>query len=290
MTGSCDVHFAFLTSALHPALYEDDLLAVRALEARGSTVAPVRWDTTTREQLEGFDVVVMRSPWDWFTRRDEFRAFLTMLHELKTRVVNAPAVLSAFGDKRYLATLQASGVPVVPTVVLAPDELHRVPAELRARGWAQAVLKPAFTAAAFDATRVAVDQPEAPVVPTLAPSERWILQPFMRSITEAGEWSFLFFGGQFSHAVKKQPKQGDWRVQSMHGGQSTPVEAPSELISQATSILERAAPETTYARVDGVVEAGTLLLMELEVVEPELFLRFSPQAPQRFADALLAAR
>ncbi len=284
------MRFAFLTSARFLTLYEDDLLAVQALQARGSTVEPVRWDTATREQLERFEVVVMRTPWDWFTRRDEFRSFLSMLHELRTRVVNPPAVLSEFGDKRYLATLQARGVPVVPTVVLTPDELHRVPLELATRGWSDAVLKPAFTANAFDAVRVSARQQEAPQVPTLAPSERWILQPFMPAIIEDGEWSFLFFGGQFSHAVKKRPKGGDWRVQSSHGGQSAPEDAPAELVAQASSILERSAPNTTYARVDGVVDHGQLLVMELELVEPELFLRFSPTAPERFADALLATR
>jgi hypothetical protein len=88
--------------------------------------------------------------------------------------------------------------------------------------------------------------------------------------------------------VKKVPRPGDWRVQHEHGGVSTPYAAPASLVEQARAILTTAVPNTLYARVDGVVVDARLLLMELELVEPELFFRFEPSAPARFADALLS--
>jgi glutathione synthase/RimK-type ligase-like ATP-grasp enzyme len=247
----------------------------------------VQWDSATPATLSAFDAVVVRSPWDWFKRRVEFRAFLAGLPQVTCPVFNAPQVLSQFADKRYLASLEARGVAVVPTVVL--PSLAAAPDALRERGWTEAVLKPSFTANAFDAHRfhardvVEVCARAAP----LPGGDAWLLQPYLPQV-QGGELSFIFLGDDFSHAVKKVPRAGDWRVQHEHGGVSAPCSAPDALVQQARAILTTAAPNTLYARVDGVVVDGRLLLMELELVEPELFFRFEPTAPGRFADALLS--
>lgn len=281
---------AFLTAAAWPALYEDDRLAAAALTAHGVTVTPVVWTETSEAALERFDAVVMRSPWDWYRRRDEFRAFLSLLRRVRTRVFNPPALMVELADKAVLPRLATErGVRVVPTEVLAPDELSRVPALLEARGWRRAVLKPAFTANAygarrFDAADVARAVAEASQVDAGGP---WLLQPYVEAIAD-GELSFVFFDGVFSHAVRKRPKAGDWRVQHEHGGEARPYAASAADITEATELLARAAPGTLYARVDAVPYEGALHLMELEVVEPELFFRFEPGAAERFAAALLA--
>jgi glutathione synthase/RimK-type ligase-like ATP-grasp enzyme len=284
------VRVAFLTAEPWKDLWEDDRRAVAPLAQRGLEVVPVCWDRTTRDELERFEAVVMRSPWDWFTRRPEFRVFLRSLHSVRTRVLNSPAVLEDYADKRYLPRLEALGVPVVPTVVLTPGELGTVPAVLRERGWPQGVLKPAFTAGAFDAHRVTEhDVDLATRMPVLPSDERWLVQPFMPGIVDDGEWSLIFFGGRFSHAVKKAAKAGDWRVQELWGGQVRSIEAPQALVDQARTTLERAAVGTLYARVDGVMDGEVFRLMELELVEPDLYLRCAGGAEERFADALVSA-
>jgi glutathione synthase/RimK-type ligase-like ATP-grasp enzyme len=281
---------AFLTAEQWSDLYADDRLLLAPLARRGVEVVPVRWDQATQEQLETFEAVVMRSPWDWFKRRDEFRRFLRSLHDLETLVLNAPRVLSDYADKLYLPRLEAVGVPVVPTVVLSHHDLTRVPALMRERGWTEGVLKPAFTANAFDAHRVTpLDGDLAQRLAPLPHDERWLLQPFMSAITDEGEWSLLFFGGRFSHAVKKSVAPGDWRVQEYWGGEVRAVEVSPTMLAQAATTLERAAPGTLYARVDGVMVEGVFRLMELELVEPDLYLRCAPGAEERFADALLTA-
>lgn len=280
---------AFLTAAAWPALYDDDRLAADALATRGATVTPVVWTDTSEAALSAFDAVVMRTPWDWYRRRDEFRAFLGLLRRVRARVFNPPDVMVEFADKAVLPRLAAErGVRVVPTEVLAPGELHRVPELLGARGWTRAVLKPAFTANAFGARRfdvadVARAVAEAAQVDAGGP---WLLQPYVEAIAE-GEKSFVFFDGVFSHAVLKRPKAGDWRVQVEHGGAAQPYAASPAEVSEATELLRRAAPGTLYARVDAVPYGGALHLMELEVVEPELFFRFEPEAAGRFASALV---
>jgi glutathione synthase/RimK-type ligase-like ATP-grasp enzyme len=288
------MRIAFLTCAALPDLWDDDRLAAEELSRRGHTVEPLVWNAEgTFERLEGFDLAVVRNPWDWFHHRAAFRAFLERLRAVGPRVVNTPSTLVAFADKSYLARLGAKGLRVVPTVELGVAELApRLETVLAEQGWSRAVLKPAFTANAvgaqvFDAGDVARALEAAARVP-LEPGETWLLQPFIPSIA-AGEQSFLFFGGAFSHAVRKRPKPGDWRVQHEYGGSSEPFDPPRAAVEEATQLLLGAAPGTTYARVDAVEVNGRLHLMELEVVEPELFFRHHPLAAARFADALLSA-
>ncbi|MFT3713177.1 MAG: hypothetical protein QM817_36445 [Archangium sp.] len=286
------MRFAFLTCARFPQLWDDDQLAANEVRRRGHHVEPVIWNAPgVLAHLDTFDAVVVRNPWDWFNHREAFRAFLNSLSSCRARVVNDAATLQAFADKTYLTKLEARGVAVVPTVELAPSELKTALAStLAAKNWKRAVLKPAFTANAigaqvFDAgTELDATLAAAASVP-LATGEKWLVQPFIPSIAE-GERSFIFFGGVFSHAVKKIPKAGDWRVQHDYGGTSTSFTPERSAIEQATQLLALAAPGTAYARVDAVDIGGKLHLMELEVVEPELFFRHEPKSVERFADQL----
>ncbi len=281
------VRIGFLTSDKFRQLYEDDRSCASELERRGHSVTALVWLESSVSVLDAYDLIVMRTPWDWFNHRAQFRAFLESLRSTRARVVNAPAQLLEFADKTYLPRLQARGVAVVPSEQLTPTELHRVPALLAERGWKSAVLKPAFTANAVGARRF--ESSDAPrVIAELgvpADGEPWLLQPFMPSIAE-GELSFIFFGGVFSHAVRKRPTTNEWRVQDSYGGVSAPHAASPGEIEEATSILAQSAPGTIYARVDAVEWKGRLHLMELELVEPELFFRHAPRSPFLFANSL----
>jgi glutathione synthase/RimK-type ligase-like ATP-grasp enzyme len=115
-----------------------------------------------------------------------------------------------------------------------------------------------------------------------------LIQPYLPEIESHGEWSLIFFDGELSHAVKKKPKAGDFRVQDDFGGTVTPETPPAFVVDGARRVLEAAGEEFLYARVDGVVSEslGGFLVNELEVVEPELFLRFDAGAPERFAAAI----
>ena len=279
---------AFITASHLASLYEDDRLAATGLMERGLTVTPVIWNTATPEQLSEFDAVVMRTPWDWFQRRDEFRGFLARLRKVRTPVFNSPLVLNGFADKQYLPALARRGVPVVQTFVLEQGELEHIPEMMDEHGWSEAVLKPAFTACACDTYRFARHRAAEAVADavSLDATERWLVQPYIPEILQ-GELSFVFFDGLFSHAVKKIPPPGEWRVQELHGGLIEPIDVGPELVSQAASIFNAAVSGTLYGRVDGVLVDGRLTLMELELVEPELYFRFEPRAAARFADALV---
>jgi glutathione synthase/RimK-type ligase-like ATP-grasp enzyme len=115
-----------------------------------------------------------------------------------------------------------------------------------------------------------------------------LVQAFAPEIERSGEWSFVFFGGAFSHAVLKRPAPGDFRVQTELGGSAVPLDPPPALLDQAATVMGKVQGRWLYARVDGIERDGRLVVLELEMIEPFLFLGQDPQAPARFADAILA--
>ena len=278
----------FVTARFLDGLFFDDALAARALEARGCTVTPVVWNE--RFDARAFDALVIRSPWDWYKHRPAVRAFLASLASTPVRVCNPPAMLERYADKTYFRHLDTLGVATVPTAFFTPARLDEVAGVMEQRRWRRAVLKPSFTANAYGAQRFEADDVMRVIeVAKQHPVDsEWMLQPYVEGIESEGEWSLVFFAGVFSHAVRKQPKGGDFRVQPDHGGSSALAEPPAPLVAAAQHAIDAAVPDALYARVDGVVHDSRFCVMELEVVEPELFFRLHPQAPERFADALLA--
>ncbi len=276
---------AFVTYAERPEGQPDDLLTLAPLAARGIAVTPAVWSDTAVEWT-GFDAVVVRSPWDYFHHLDAFLAWLDRLEQAGTRLFNPPSILRPNTDKAYLRRLEAQGVPVVPTAW--PSEQDRLADVLAARGWDEAVVKPAVSGGAFETwrtNRAGADEAQERFE-KLRRRGAVLVQPYLPAIETGGEASLVYFNGQFSHALVKRPKAGDFRVQPQHGGQQTGFQPDAALVQQGAEVLA-VLPETPlYARVDGVVQHGTLLLMELEVTEPHLYLGTSAGAAERFADAL----
>jgi glutathione synthase/RimK-type ligase-like ATP-grasp enzyme len=269
---------AFLTSEELSSLTDDDRLAIPHLEARGVRVVPAVW-TDERADLGAFDLVVIRSPWDW---QREPRRFATRLASVP-RLENRGA--ERWLDKRYLRDLAARGARVVPTEVLASPE------EVVECKYPRAVLKPALGAGGHRTFRF--DAADAPRVAELARDARvegaLILQPYVEEVETDGEWSIVFFDGEYSHALKKRAAPGEFRVHVEWGGTVEPATPPPAILADARRALEASGERFLYARVDGIVSErlGGFCLTELEVVEPELFLRLDPGAPERFADAVL---
>jgi len=271
---------AFLTSRELAGLTADDRLAVTALEAEGVSVTAAVWNEPGLD-LRGFDLVVIRSPWDWYHHVAAFDRFLGGLEGLPLENRNARRFL----DKRYLAEL---GARVVPTRLLsAGDSLDDA---VRASGWKRLVLKPSLSAGAhrtvlFDAASVAEHAALFDAIVREGPA---MLQPYVEEIERAGEWSLIFFDGVFSHAIVKRPASGDFRVQEEFGGSVEPATPSDAIVDEARRALAATGEDFLYARVDGVVsdELGGFCVTELEVVEPELFLRAHPDAPARFAAAI----
>ena len=255
-----------------------------ALEAAGIDVAPRPW--TELGNLTGIDAVLPLVAWGYHQRFAEWQALLDRMEQPGAPLMlNPPALLRWNSDKSYLAGLAAAGVPTVASrTVAALDEAAL--ADARATYGDHLVVKPLVSASADDTYKLGPDDP----IPVSVRGKRMLVQPFMPSISSSGEYSLMLFGGQFSHSIVKRPKSGDFRVQPHLGGTETPCPPPQTAIELAKSALAAAPAPAIYARVDMVEAAnGALQIMELELIEPALWLQHAPDKGEAFADAIRRA-
>jgi hypothetical protein len=237
-------------------------------------------------------LVLLRTPWDYPGHLQEFLAWTSQVAAV-TRLRNGPDVVRWNLHKGYLLDLQAGGVPIVPTRLVRRGErvdaeraIGRAARQFRAR---ELVVKPAVGINAGGALRAdACSSGLADHLCGLLGRGDALIQPFAPSVLEAGELSLVFLGGEFSHAVRKTPRRGDYRVQDNHGGTAAPCVPGARELSTARAALAIAPGKTTYARVDMVYLDDEPAVMELELIEPELFLRFWEPATVAFARAVKA--
>jgi glutathione synthase/RimK-type ligase-like ATP-grasp enzyme len=284
---SAAARVALVTNAAHPTLSADDQLLRDALAARGFLPVAARWDDAA-EEWSAYDAVVIRSCWDYHHRAAEFGAWLVALERQRARVFNPLLTLRWNTRKTYLRDLAARGVPVVPTVWVARGDEVTLAGVLRQSQWDDAVVKPTVSASAFETwrTRRAAAERDEHRFAQLARERDLMIQPYMPTIEGEGELSLIYLGGRFSHAVRKRPRPGDFRVQHEFGGTSEPMNPDADLVAQGARIVAAAPTPCLYARVDGCVADGQLTLMELELIEPSLFFGQDAGAADRFVEAL----
>jgi glutathione synthase/RimK-type ligase-like ATP-grasp enzyme len=255
-----------------------------ALRAAGAEVVAVPWTELTSS--DGYDLVLPLVTWGYHLRLPEWLAFLDQAENEGWPMVNPPKLLRWNSDKAYLAELGAKGIASVPT--LEVDHLNEaaLTAAHGVLGAEEVVIKPPVSAAAWGTFRLKAGEP----VPTEVHGKRMLVQPWLGSVVEEGEYSLILFGGRYSHCVVKRPKKGDFRVQPDHGGTMEVAEVPDGALALAEAALGAAPARATYARVDLIRgHDGDLRLMELELVEPALFLHCEPKAQARFAESILKA-
>ena len=253
-----------------------------ALAAAGLAVEQRVW--TDPGDLTGFDLILPLFAWGYQRDVAVWYALLDRLAGLP--VVNPVPVLRWNSDKAYLAELGAKGVAVVPTVEVAALDDASLAQARAALGVEEVVVKPAVSGGADGTHRVA---PGAPI-PTDALGQRRLVQPLMPGILADGEYSLFFFGGAFSHAIVKRPASGDFRVQEQFGGRETGWDASEPARLLAAAALAAAPAPPVYARVDMVGDAaGVLHIMELELIEPSLFLHHAADKGAAFGRAVYAA-
>ncbi len=281
----------FATCARMPAPTQSDAILAAALEARGARVEAAPW-SGPQAPFERADMTVVRSTWDYAEQPEAFAAWLDGLDRARGEgrpVVNAPGLMRWNMDKRYLLDLAAHGAALPPTLSAAP-EAAAIADALTGLGVERAIVKPRIGAGARGLSMVEARDPSslARAAGALKGGQA-LVQAFMPEIETRGETSMIFVDGAFSHAVVKRPKAGDIRVQEDHGGRAGPVDPPAFAVEAAGRLLDRLPEPAVYARIDGVVLDGGFQLMEVELIEPELFFTYFPSsgAAARFADALM---
>jgi glutathione synthase/RimK-type ligase-like ATP-grasp enzyme len=278
------------TSESIPNLTKDDQSLIAPLAKLGIEARPAIW-SDPRVNWRQADAVLIRSCWDYHLRLKEFLAWTFTLEQAKVRVLNPAPMLRWNTNKIYLRELEEKGVPIVPT--LWPELGFQLKQELQLRKWKRAVVKPRVSATAYRTLLTSLDNAgdAQTLINDLMSGDLMrgpgaMVQEFLEEVQSRGEWSLIFFSGQFSHAVVKTPKPGDFRSQEEFGGdiRNTP---PSESLIQTTSrALAAIHPTPLYARVDGVESRGQFRLMELELIEPALYLNLADGAAEKFADAI----
>lgn len=267
-------------------LKEDELL-IKELASKGITARRVSW-SSTEVNWEEIPALVIRTTWDYFDRFEEFCQWLESIPE-STICLNSKKIIRQNWDKFYLKILARQSVPVPPTLFIEKGSDVDVESYFDQLKTNDIVAKPAvggggrltFRINKADALQFSSD------FERYVRKERFLVQKFMPSIIAEGEVSLMFFEGKFSHSVKKRAKQGDFRVQDDFGGTVEHYIATEEEIEVARMALNCLPEDPVYARADLVYsDFGSPLLSELELIEPELWMRFHPESAGVFASAI----
>ncbi len=284
---SAACRLAVATSNKLPAFQPDDLGLAAALEGLDVASTICVW-SDAQVDWSAFDAVLIRTVWDYYKHHAAFLDWLDRLDRIGVPTINDSALLSWNSDKRYLLELAEQGVSIVPTRLASHVELAAVLATMPAR---QLVVKPSVSGGAWHTLRgTAGDAAFDTAVKHLPSQHDYLVQEFVPEIISEGEWSLLYFDGRFSHAVIKRPADGDFRVQDEFGGSIEPAQPSVGMLAGAAQALAAVARighrDPTYVRVDGVNCGDRFLIMELEMIEPFLFLGTSTNAAARLAQAV----
>ncbi|WP_406299776.1 hypothetical protein OG948_31870 [Embleya sp. NBC_00888] len=280
---------ALVTCAELPDLDPDERLLVEPLAARGIRAEAAVWNDPTVDWA-AYDLVILRSVWDYPAHRKEFVEWAASVPRLAN-----PAVVVAWNtDKTYLRDLTKAALPVVETMWLEPDSTVTLPTS------GVHVVKPAIGAGSMDTERYDLAVPEERALAAghatslLAAGRTVMVQPYLAAVDTAGESALVYFDGVFSHAVRKGPMLDGTaeEVDGLYRSERIEAREPSaaELAVAARVLTEIPVGPLLYARVDLIPAAdGTPTLLELELTEPSLFLAYSEGAAERFADTIVAA-
>jgi glutathione synthase/RimK-type ligase-like ATP-grasp enzyme len=253
-----------------------------ALRKASADVEPVPW--TSAQDLSQFDLVLPLIVWGYHLNYARWLAFLERAQGEGWHMVNPPAVLRWNGDKAYLAELSEHGVPTVPTLAVESCCDADIEEARQRFGTDWLVIKPPVSASASGTHRLGIydDLPDG------SRDRPMIIQPFIEEIGRTGEFSLMMFDGELSHTVVKRPRSGDFRVQPHYGGTTLLSAPPPGAEALAKKALAAIPGTATYARVDLIADdEGMLRIMELELIEPALFLNYEPASADLFTSAVL---
>jgi glutathione synthase/RimK-type ligase-like ATP-grasp enzyme len=272
---------------------DEDGLVQQALETRGYKVDRLAWNAPGVD-WSARDAIVFRTTWDYFHHFKAFKQWLDALPADLT-VVNPIELIRWNFDKHYLKDLTAKGVPVVESSFRCPAKAGDANTDSTLRSWCEAqggdewVLKPTISGAGRHTYRFSLADVDALEVPyrELIAEECMVLQPFQYNVLKEGEVSLMVIDGEFTHAVRKVAKPGDFRVQDDFGGTVHDHKATAEEIALAEKAIAACDPQPLYARVDILTSnEGEKVISELELIEPEMWFRKHPGAAQLLADAI----
>lgn len=278
---------AFLSISNTEGWFIDDDLVHEPLQKQGWEVQNIPWNHPTN--WNEYDVVVIRSPWDYQDHLEEFIQVLEEIDNSKALLLNNIETVKWNINKNYLFDLESKGVELVPTIKLSNPKLESIKHAFEKFQTDQIIIKPIIGANADDTYRIAKNKSSnIQEIISVFLDRECLIQPFMHNIVDEGEFSLIYFNDKLSHTILKTVGQGDYRVQEEHGGGVTPIDKTEKLlVATADKIIKTLSDIPLYARVDLVrTSVNSFALMELELIEPCLYFRFDEVAPVKFADCI----
>lgn len=271
-----------------PKLFASDQAFSAALEARDVSVIVKPWQAADFWSVaDTADAVVVRAAWDYPLDPAGFEAWLTRAERARVPVMNSPALMRWNSNKQYVFDLIGAGVRMPRTALV--EGVGDLAQAFAVAGSETAVIKPCHGASGRGVEMVTRATAEAYLEQNGGAGQAFLLQEMLPEIT-AGELSFVFVDGSFSHVVRKTPSQGEFRVNSAYGPASNAVvDVDAKLAGQAADILERLPSKPIYARIDCVERAGQLICLEAEVIEPSLFMHLHLPTAELLAEAVVSA-
>ena len=268
-------------------ILKEDRLVQQALEKRGFKVARKSWaDPNVDWRLT--KAIVFRSTWDYFHRFEAWQAWLNDVSK-QTRLINPIEMIRWNMDKHYLRDLQERGINIPETKYIETGDQITLAQLHKETGWGNTILKPCISGAARHTYKLHPGNltDHEKIFQELIQVESMMLQPFQRNVVEKGEISMMVMGGKYTHAVLKIAKPGDFRVQDDFGGTVQAYQPTLEEINFAERTVAACEPIPCYARVDIIRDNhDQLAVIELELIEPELWFRLQPNAATALATAI----
>lgn len=267
---------------------DEELTLLNFLLNKGISIERVIWNDPLVD-WGNYNLAILKSPWDYTDHLADFKQWLNHLESLGIQLLNPYDKVRWNMDKHYLQEIADTGLPVISSVFLEKGTVLDLDSLMTSFEVDKLIIKPCVSAGARDtyiltAENFAGYQEQ---INGLLKENAFIVQPFMKEIFK-GEWSFLFFNGVYSHCLLKVPKDGEFRVQYYYGGSVNVQETADQYIQEASAYVKQFAEGCLYARVDGLVVNGKLNLMELELIEPYLFLNTHEESLDNYYQALLA--
>ena len=260
----------------------DDHLLVQELKERGFEVSEISWHKEC--DWKQFDLVLTRTPWDYSAHEKKFKEVLKTIHQATT-LLNPIDIMLWNMEKTYLKELQEKGIKTIPTLWLKNSESLDYEALSQKLGTQKFIIKPSVGAGSEGLIKVEgpKDLENLPIALTRSPL--FMVQPFIEGVLK-GEESYFFFNGKYSHGIRKVPKEGDFRVQPVFGSKVTALDISPEKEAQCLQILSALSAKPFYARLDFLDNENDFYLIELEMIEPHLYLSWNQKAAKNLVDEI----
>ncbi len=271
---------ALATCGRLPEMSDSDQKLIPEFAKHKIEAVPTIWDNP-EIIWENFDAVIIRNTWDYYTKFPLFVKWLDTLEATGIQVLNDLKIIRKNCHKFYLKEIIEKGFRVIPTIFLnsnteiSNDDLLK---------YQKMVLKPAVSAGSYKTEILTDGDLNYQNIRSKTIDGDWLLQPFLPEIQTEGEISMIFFGNEYSHAIIKKPTDGDFRVQKQLGGQYIPYSPTQVLLDELNPVFKIFGDEFLFGRIDGVMLGGKFHIMEIEMLEPDLYFDFFPEKVALFCE------